>query len=295
MTLEQLRIFAAVAEHQHVTRAAKFLNMTQSAVSAAVLALERRHGVALFDRVGRSIILNQTGRVFLERAQRVLVEARAAEAALDDLAGLSRGELCVMASLTIAAYWLPRHLAVFHSRYPGIKFDISIGNTEAVANAAEAGLVEIGLVEGKVDRAALSSSAVATDEMVIVAAPDHSLAGVRRLTGAHLQEAAWVLREPGSGTRLAFEAMATDMHLKTNCLDVVMTLPSNEAVLGTVEAGLGLTLTSRSAAKAELAAKSLVELALPPRLRPFFLLRHKERFRSKVGNAFEKLLRSEAA
>ena len=295
MTLEQLRIFVAVAEHQHVTRAARFLNMTQSAVSAAVLALEQRHAVALFDRVGRSIILNQTGAVLLERARRVLAEARAAEAALDDLAGLRRGELSVMASLTIAAYWLPTHLASFHARYPGIKFDVRIGNTEAVANAAEAGSIEIGLVEGKVDRPALSSTTVAEDEMIVVASPGHALARVKRVTGDHLQDATWVLREPGSGTRLAFDDLATDLRLRTSSLEVAMVLPSNEAVLGTVEAGLGLTLTSRSAAKPELAAGLLVELPLPSRTRPFFLLRHRERFRSKVGDAFEELLLSQTA
>jgi DNA-binding transcriptional LysR family regulator len=293
MTLEQLRMFVAVAEHQHVTRAAKFLNMTQSTVSAAVLALEQRHGVALFDRVGRSIILNQTGRVFLERAKRVLAEARAAEAALDDLTGLRRGELSVMASLTIAAYWLPRRLAAFHAGYPGIKFDVRIGNTEAVADAVEAGSVEIGLVEGRINRALISSSAVATDELIVVASPGHALARKKRLGGAHLQEATWVLREPGSGTRLAFETLAEEMHLETASLEVVMVLPSNEAVLGTVEAGLGITLTSRSAAKAELAAGLLVELPLPSRLRPFFFIRHKERFRSKVGDAFESYIQSE--
>ncbi|ULJ75799.1 LysR family transcriptional regulator [Rhizobium gallicum] len=295
MTLEQLRIFVAVAEQQHVTRAAKFLNLTQSTVSAAVLALEQRHGVALFDRVGRSIILNQTGRVLLERARRVLAEARAAEAALDDLAGLRRGELSMMASLTIAAYWLPRRLAAFHTRYPRITFDVRIGNTEAVANATEAGLVEIGLVEGKVDRAVVSSTAIATDEMIVVASPTHGLARMKRLNGTHLKEAAWVLREPGSGTRLAFETLAAEMHLKTGDLDVVMTLPSNEAVLGAVEAGVGLTLTSRGAANAELSAGLLVELPFPSLPRPFFLLRHKQRFRSKVGDAFEDLLRTERA
>jgi DNA-binding transcriptional LysR family regulator len=292
MTLEQLRIFVAVAEQQHVTRAAKLLNLTQSTVSAAVLALEQRHGVALFDRVGRSIILNQTGRVFLERARRVLAEARAAEAALDDLTGLRRGELSVMASLTIAAYWLPHRLAAFHARYPAITFDVRIGNTEAVADAAEAGLVEIGLVEGQVERPTLSSRVVATDEMIIVASCHHPLAAKTHLDETHLQKAAWVLREAGSGTRSAFEALAADMHLKTVSLDVVMTLPSNEAVLGAVEAGVGLTLISRSAAKAELAAGLLVELPLPPRPRPFFLLQHRERFRSKVGDAFEAMLGS---
>jgi DNA-binding transcriptional LysR family regulator len=114
MTLEQLRIFIAVAEKQHVTRAAAELNLTQSATSAAIAALEARYGIKLFDRVGRGIVLTQTGRDFLNEAREVVARAEAAAQVLDDLAGLKRGSLTVAASQTVANYcqtvanyWLP--------------------------------------------------------------------------------------------------------------------------------------------------------------------------------------------
>jgi DNA-binding transcriptional LysR family regulator len=91
MTLEQLRIFEAVAQREHVTRAAQALNLTQSAVSAAIAALEERHSVALFSRVGRRIELTDAGRLFLDEARAVLARARAAELALSEIAGLERG------------------------------------------------------------------------------------------------------------------------------------------------------------------------------------------------------------
>ena len=99
MTLEQLRIFVEVAALEHITRAAQRLNMTQSAVSAAISALENRHDIRLFDRVGRTIVLNQAGRSFLTEAHAVLNQARAAEAALNDLSGLMRGRLVVTSAL----------------------------------------------------------------------------------------------------------------------------------------------------------------------------------------------------
>lgn len=287
MTLDQLRIFAEVARHQHVTKAAKAMNMTQSAVSAAVTALEQRHGITLFDRIGRSIVLNQTGAIFLEHALQVLAEAKAAESALSDLAGLLRGELSIMASQTIGAYWLPSRLASFHVLYPGLDLDVRIGNTEAVADAVEAGRVELGVVEGAVDRPALASRTIATDEMIIVVSPTHPWVGRRNLGKADFVEAEWVLREPGSGTRLAFEAMIAKERLRLCTLNVAIVLPGNEAVLGAVEAGMGATLTSRSAAQTQLASGLLVEASYPPLPRPFFLLRHKERYRSKAANAFE--------
>ena len=146
MTLEQLRIFVAVAEREHVTRAAEALNLTQSAVSAAVTALEARHGVALFDRVGRGVVLNPAGAVFLEEARAVLARAALAESALADLSGLAHGRLSIHASQTIASYWLPSRLAAFHAAHPGIDLAIAIGNTAQVARAVAEGETELGLV-----------------------------------------------------------------------------------------------------------------------------------------------------
>src|SRR5262249_10184228 len=113
MTLEQLRIFEAVAQREHVTRAAEALNLTQSAVSAAIAALEDRHAVALFSRVGRRIELTDAGRLFLDEASAVLARARAAELALSEIAGLERGALTIYASQTIASYSLPFRLVSF--------------------------------------------------------------------------------------------------------------------------------------------------------------------------------------
>src|ERR1700675_4674129 len=107
MTVEQLRIFIAVAEKQRVARAATELTLTQSATSAAVAALERRYGIKLFDRVGRGIVLTQIGRDFLNEARAVVARAKAAARILDDLAGLKRGSLTLAASQTVANFWLP--------------------------------------------------------------------------------------------------------------------------------------------------------------------------------------------
>lgn len=173
MTLEQLRIFVEVAARQHITQAAAHLNMTQSAVSAAITALESRHHVALFDRVGRSIVLNQTGRVFLKEAQAVLSSARAAEAALMDLSGLMHGELSIMASQTVAGYWLAPRLADYRNLYPGIALKVLIGNTEEVTDAVVQGRAEIGLIEWPQERRSLSARRIATDEMIVIVAPGH--------------------------------------------------------------------------------------------------------------------------
>ena len=289
MTLDQLRIFIAVAEREHITHAAAALNMTQSAVSAAITALETRHGVTLFDRIGRSIVLNQTGRVFLKEAVAVVARAKAAETALTDLAGLMRGELSIMASQTIAGYWLPDMLAAYRKRNPGITLDIRIGNTRQVAAAVEAGEAELGLVEGRVEHALLSTRVVATDDMVIVVAAGQPWAAHRTVDARDFRDVAWVLREKGSGTRSAFEQLLGAVDMDVTMLDIAMVLPGNEAVIGAVEAGVGATLISRSVASSKLRARLLREVAYPTVPRPFYLLHHRERYHSKAADAFVSL------
>ncbi len=285
MTLDQLRIFVAVAERQHVTRAAEALNLTQSAVSSVVTTLEGRHGVALFDRVGRNIVLNEAGATFLVEAKAILARVEAAQDALDDLGGLKRGRLSIHASQTIAGWWLPARLTRFHQAHPGIRIEVSIGNTREVADAVLEGCAELGLVEGELNEPALSRSVLDHDELVLVVAADHPAAQ----DGAgppDLKQMTWVLREPGSGTRSAFETALNQRGLAIDALDVAMTLPGDEAVAAAVEAGAGATVVSRNVVAARLRAGILAALPLTLPDRPFWLLRHKQRYRSKAGEVF---------
>ncbi|QCO54665.1 LysR family transcriptional regulator [Pseudorhodobacter turbinis] len=120
MTPEQLRVFVAVAEMEHMTRAAQTLNMTQSTASAAISALESRHQVILFDRIGRGIALTEEGRAFLPEARAVLARLAQAEAMLLETRDLIQGHIRLIASQTIAGYWLPAKIAAFRKLYPGI-------------------------------------------------------------------------------------------------------------------------------------------------------------------------------
>ena len=286
MTLEQLRIFVAVAERQHVTQAARALNLTQSAVSGALAALEGRHGVHLLDRVGRGVVLNDTGRTFLNEARAVLARAAAAEAALDDLAALRRGRLAIHASQTIASYWLPARLVAFHRAHPGVEVDMRVGNTREVAAAVLEGAAELGFVEGALDEPALARQVVGSDELVVLVTPDHPWARAETLAPTDLPSTTWVLREAGSGTRSTLEAVLVSAGFDPSALEVAMSLPSNEAVLAAAQAGAGATALSRQVAEAALASGRLVAAPITLPLRVFHLLRHKERYRSRASDAF---------
>jgi DNA-binding transcriptional LysR family regulator len=244
MTLDQLRVFMAVAERQHVTRAAEALNLAQSAASAAIAALEFRHRAKLFHRVGRGIELTEAGALFLVEARAVLARAESAELVLSELGGLKRGTLSIHASQTIASYWLPRHLVTFRRAHPGIHIRLVISNTAQVAAAVNGGTAELGFVEGGVDDPILESVQVARDQLVIAVSPDHPWAAGPDLTADRLVESDWVLREVGSGTRSVFEAALKDFGVDLGRLRVALELPSNEAVRAAVEAGMGATALS---------------------------------------------------
>ena len=275
MTLEQLRIFVAVAERQHVTKAAHALNLAQSAASHAIASLEARYDARLFDRVGRRIELTKAGEAFLSEARIILAQVERAELALSEFGGLQRGTLVVQASQTIASYWLPRHLVAFRRAHPHIDIRLTVRNTAQVAEAIEIGAAELGFVEGAVD----------SDQLVLVVGPEHPWVGRATPDPGDLLESEWVLREPGSGTRSAFEEALARLGVEPAHLRIAMELPSNEAVRAAVEAGLGATALSASVAAPSIESGLLhhIDFGLPQR--EFHVLRHRQRHRSRIADA----------
>jgi len=284
MTLEQLRIFVAVADKQHVTQAARELNPTQSATSAAIAALEARYGIKLFDRVGRGIVLTHTGRTFLTEARAVLARARAAEQVLRDIAGLAIGKLVIAASQTVANYWLPSRLQAFQATHSGIEISVRIANTERVAADVREGIADIGFIEGDVDEGALSTRRLDGDSLVVVVGPRHRYAR-KKPPSDWLTQTPWILREPGSGTRAMFELALRKRGLRLSDLTVQLELASNEAIRTAVESGICATAISNLVVEKSIAAKTLFRVEGELAKRSFYMLRHKERHASKAEAA----------
>jgi DNA-binding transcriptional LysR family regulator len=291
MTLEQLRIFVAVAEKQHVTRAASELNLTQSATSAAIAALEARYGIKLFDRIGRGIVLTQTGKDFLVEARAVLARAKDATRLLNDLAGLKRGSLSIAASQTVGNYWLPRRVQAFRAAYPGIELRLAISNTEQAARMVIEGSADLGFVEGEVDESLVSAKKIEGDALILAVGARHPWVNRAKVSAKDLPATSWVLRERGSGTRSMFEAALRQNGLKLSDLQIALELPSNEAVRSAVEAGDGATAVSDLVAAPSIAAKTLHRVRFDLPRRSFYILRHKERHISRAEDALLKSLR----
>jgi DNA-binding transcriptional LysR family regulator len=298
MTLDQLYIFIAVAEREHVTRAADALGLAPPSVSAAVASLEREFGTKLFHRVGRGIVITEGGKLLLDEARALVTRAEAVKLAMHEFTGLARGRLAIKASQTIASHFLPARLVEFHQAYPGVALVVSVGNSTEVVEAILSGEIELGFVEGPEEEFGeprLAVEMIARDDLIMVASADHPW-GIRKKLSEHdLAAGKWVLREDGSGTRAAFVKALASLGVPYGKLNIAIELPSNEAVLAAVLAGAGATILSARVCAGAIKAGALKLLPVSLTPRAFCAVQHADRYRSRAASALLGILRAHAA
>jgi LysR family transcriptional regulator, low CO2-responsive transcriptional regulator len=273
MTLNQLRTFLAVAETGSVRAAAGQLVVTQAAVSASLAALQRSLGVPLLAPDGRGLRLTGAGQAYADYVRRILGLLDEAGRAAQSAADPERGELRIAAVTTAAEQIVPGLLSGFRSRQPRTGVRLEAGNrarVRALLDQHQVDLVLGGRPEPGWDVQVL---AVRPHQLVVVAAPALAASappGARLLPW--LARQAWLLREPGSGTRAATDALLTELDISPPTLMV----GSNGAIRGSASVGLGVTLVSRDAVAAELADGRLSELPVPgtPLHRDWYLVAH---------------------
>ena len=275
-SLRQLEVFLAVAHHHTITQAADSLSMSQSAASSALRELEQQFAIQLFDRRGKRLQINEMGRALRPMAEALLDRAREVERLLAQQDGV--GELKIGATLTIGNYLAVELIARFIQQYGG-EVSLSVANTAEIARRLGNFDLDVGLVEGELQHPELEALPWRRDELVVFCAPGHPLAKAGPLSDRDLLAAQWILREPGSGTRQAFDrAMAG---ILPN-LKVLLELQHTEAIKRAVEKQLGIACLSRIALEDAFAAGRLVPLAVPQRGfgRQLYLVLHQQKFRS---------------
>ncbi len=287
ITLRQLQIFTAVALQGSTAAAAQEIALSQSATSAALKELENILKVELFDRVGKRLILNDSGRLLLPQARQMLDAARTIEQQFVHTDHPGSG-LYIGASTTIGIYVLPKLLTLPSAPHVPREPKVSIANSAAIAEAVAHFTVDLGLIEGPCHEPDVITEPWLEDELVIVCAPNHSiLQGPPRheVTLDELQNAQWLLREAGSGTQEAVEQVLLP-HLHQ--LRPAMQLSNSEAIKHAAAAGLGLACLSRMIVAQPLASGELIEVKTPlPRLsRRLFLIYHRNKTLSPQLNAF---------
>ncbi|MBD2611283.1 LysR family transcriptional regulator [Nostoc linckia z18] len=305
MTLEQLKIFLAVAQHLHFTRAAEELYITQPAVSAAIQNLEQEYGVKLFHRIGRHIEIAEAGKLLQVEAQKILDQVSLTERGLRELNNLQRGELKLGSSLTIGNYWLPSKISEFKSRYPGIQIDCTLANAETICVGTAMGQFDLGLVEGDVKPAlqtTLEYEIVGSDRLLIVVGEKHPWFEQGEIQLSQLTETPWVMRVPESGTQQRFEEALLNWGINLSELNVILVFTSGEMAKAAIENGVGATGISELMVKKEIQLGTLrsikvidnreKETTIVEIVRPFFKLKHRQRFQTALSKAFEQMLLS---
>jgi DNA-binding transcriptional LysR family regulator len=284
MADRRLQVFHAVAKHLSFTKAAEALFMTQPAVTFQIRQLEEQFNTRLFDRASGRITLTPAGMLALEYADRILGMSAELDTRLKELSGHAAGPLHIGASMTIGEYVLPQLVGEFKARFPAIVPRLFIANSEQVQNRLVERSLDLGFIESDSHLPSVTVEICCDDELQVVCAPGHPLAGLPAIPPRTLLEHAYVSREPGSGTR---EVIDRYLEKASVSLQPVMELGSPEALKGLVATGFGFAIMSRATIALETRLGRVVGVPLLPRIeRRFSVVYPKERIHSKLVNGF---------
>ncbi|ROR29473.1 LysR family transcriptional regulator [Inmirania thermothiophila] len=292
-TLRQLEVFEAVARLGSYTKAARELHLSQPAVSMQVAQLEEQAGIALLEQVGRQARLTEAGRELYARVRAVQRELAEAEEVLAAHRGLRGGRLRLAVATTAGAF-ATRVLAAFARRHPGVRLALEIINRAELLARLEAHEADLAIMGQPPAGAPLRARPFLDNPLVVIASPEHPLAGQRRIPLARLAEERFVLREEGSGTRGALERLFAGHGL---VLRAELEMSTNEAIKQSVAAGLGLAVVSLHTLELELAAGRVRILDVEgfPLMRRWYLVQRRGRRLGPAAAAFAAFLPEVAA
>ncbi|MDI6877969.1 MAG: LysR family transcriptional regulator [Desulfitobacteriaceae bacterium] len=292
MLIESLKVFITVIEQKGFSRAADELFLSQPSVSLHIRNLENEFGTKLIHRSPKHLELTTSGRILYDRAQEMLILYEDAREKINDMRHVVTGTLKIGASFTIGEYILPRFLAEVASEYPNVDVQVTIANTEEISQALRQNQLNIGLVEGTINETGLEVEPFMQDEMILILANTHPLAGLTKVTPADLQDQVWILRESGSGTRAFSEQTILELGIQMKRSFV---FSSSEGVKEAVIHGLGIAIISRLVVRKELVSGELISLPIRARQKHFVrqlsIVHRKEPSGSKALEEFLKKLR----
>lgn len=276
-TLRQLEIFVAISRTANVSRAAEALSLSQSATSTALSEFERQFDLQLFDRVGKSLKINETGQQLLPHAVELLDRAKEVENLLKGHAGF--GHMKIGATLTVGNYLATILVAKFLQEHPESRIALQVHNTGTIVQQIANHELDLGLIEGDCNHPDIDVQPWIADELTVFCAPNHPLANLTKVTLEQLLQEPWILREKGSGTRETFDRALHGQHAK---LKIRLELEHTEAIKRAVESGLGIGCISRLALKDAFRRGSLVPISTPKLdlTRYFYFLWHKQKYQT---------------
>ena len=288
VTLHQMRLFAGLARHINMTRAAEEAHVTPSAFSIQIKQLSEGLGLPLHEQVGKRLFLTDAGRAVASASRDVLERLDHLGMELADLKGLRRGRVRV-AMITTAKYFATRLIGDFCRAYPEAEFALEVVNREQILERMRLNLDDLYIMGRAPEGADVVATPFADNPLVVLAAADHPLCGEAAILPSRLASEPFILREPGSGTR-----QATERYFAEHAIRPVtrMTLGSDETIKQAVAAGLGLAVLSRHVLTLDPDGGPLRELDVSgfPILRRWYVAHLADKRLSPLARAFLTLL-----
>ena len=240
ISLRQLQVFEAVARLLSYTRAAEEMYLSQPTVSMQIKKLESDIGLPLTEQIGKKISLTEAGTAFYQASRDILGTLGRFEMLVDDQKGLRTGQLRI-AVVTTANYFAPRLLGKFCQAYPGIKVSLEVTNREHILDRMNHNMDDLYLIGKPPESSELEFQPYLANPMVVVAPADHKLAKKKTIPLSDIADETFIMRERGSGTRIAVEQKFADAGLD---LKVGMELGNNESIKQGITGGLGIAVLS---------------------------------------------------
>lgn len=286
--MEQLlRTFITVVERQNFTKAAKQLHMTQPAVSQAIKNLEDRLGTVLIERDNKEFYVNQAGRIVYESGKEVHNTLMKMETIIRELKNEPAGTVTIGASYTIGEYIMPRLLINLHKHYPSIHAHIIIGNTQEIGTKLINREIDLGFIEGTYIHPSVQTVRFMQENMYLCSNDNTNLQ--QKVTTKLLEEATWLIRESGSGTRDKLLQFLDEQGIEPR---QSITLGSTQLLKEAIKAGLGISLMSETVIEKELATGDIQQVNFDyiPIKRDFTFIKYKTQFETKINQIVEKMI-----
>jgi LysR family transcriptional regulator, low CO2-responsive transcriptional regulator len=293
ITITQLTTFLAVIRGGSVTAAADELVVTQPSVSSALAALGRELGCELFERAGRRIRLTDEGRAFAPYAVDVLGILDDGRRAVREASATAAKRLRIASVTTAAESFVPPLMRGFANEHPDVELTLDVGNAEYVFDRVRGHLADVAICGTPPADARLAAEPLTTNEIVCITAPGDPVGANGPIDAIALADRAWLMREPGSGSRKLNEQFLSERGMRPRTL----MLGSNGAIKQAARAGLGVSLLSRAAVEGELASGRLGEIVLTdgPPARPWFVLRSTVGPAHRTSEQFVRFVRAASA
>ena len=226
ISIRQLQVFEAVARLLSYTRASEELYLSQPTVSLQIKKLEADIGLPLTEQVGKKVSLTEAGKAMYQTSKDVLGALNRFEMEIDDQKGLQTGQIRISV-VTTANYFAPRLIGRFTQKYPGITVSLDVGNREHILERMSQNMDDLYLIGKPPESSELEFQPYLANPMVVVAPADHPMAGRKNIPLKAIAEQPFMIREPGSGTRIAVERVFAEHGYSLN---IRMELGSNESI-----------------------------------------------------------------